>query len=109
MEFTIEFYETSAGRCPVHEFLDELKKFNPYDFAAVLAGLAKLRNREYNKPRLSKGNGDDVFELRHVGKLNTRVLYFFTKGQRIILSPWHQEKDESSPGTGSTGCPGKKE
>ena len=37
MEFIIEFYETSEGRCPVHEFLDELKKSNPYDFTAVLA------------------------------------------------------------------------
>ena len=27
---------------------------------------------------------DVVFELRHVGKLNTRVLYFFMIGQRII-------------------------
>jgi hypothetical protein len=43
MEFTIEFYGTSAGRCPVHEFLDELKKSNPYDFAAVLAGLANQK------------------------------------------------------------------
>jgi len=85
MEFTIEFYETSASRCPVREFLDELKKSNPYDFAAVLAGLAKLRNREYHRPPLSKAIGDDLFELRHVGKLNTRVLYFFIKGQRIIL------------------------
>ena len=85
MEFTIEFYETSAGRCSVHEFLDELNKSNPYDFAAVLAGLAKLRNREYHRPPLSKAIGDDLFELRHVGKLNTRVLYFFIKGQRIIL------------------------
>ena len=85
MEFTLEFYETSAGRCPVREFLDELKESNPHDFAAVLAGLAKLRNREYHRPPLSKPIGDDLFELRHVGKLNTRVLYFFMKGRRIIL------------------------
>lgn len=85
MEFTIEFYETDAGRCPVRKFLDELKDTNPDDFAAVLAGLAKLRNRQYHKPPLSKPVGDELFELRHVGKLNTRVLYFFMKGRRIIL------------------------
>jgi len=28
--------------------------------------------------------GNDLFELRHVGKLNTRVFYFFARGQRII-------------------------
>ena len=67
MEFTIEFYETVTGRCPVREFLDELKASNPDDFAAVMAGLAKLRNNAYHKPPLSKSIGDDLFELRYVG------------------------------------------
>lgn len=84
MEFTVEFYETPTGRCPVREFLDELKEADPDDFAAVMAGLARLRNRQYHRPPLSKPVRDDLFELRHVGKLNTRVLYFFARGQRII-------------------------
>jgi phage-related protein len=49
-----------------------------------MAGLAKLRNRVYHKLPLSKPIGGGLFELRHVGKLNTRLLYFFAKGQRII-------------------------
>jgi phage-related protein len=85
MEFTIEFYKSSTGKCPVRDFLDELKKTDPYDFAAVMAGLAKLRNRDYHRPPLSKRIGNDLLELRHVGKLNTRIIYFFMKGQRIIL------------------------
>ena len=84
MEFTVEFYETELGRCPIREFLDGLKETDPNDFAAILAGLAKLRNRQYHRPPLSKPIGGDLFELRHVGKLNTRVLYIFAKGQRII-------------------------
>jgi phage-related protein len=28
--------------------------------------------------------GDGLFELRHVGKLNTRVIWFFVKGRRIV-------------------------
>jgi hypothetical protein len=43
------------------------------DFAAVVAGLAKLRSRQYHREPLSKALGDGLFELRHVGKLNTRV------------------------------------
>ena len=46
MEFTIEFYENQSGRCPVREFLDRLKESDPDDFAIVMAGLAKLRNRQ---------------------------------------------------------------
>jgi phage-related protein len=84
MEFTVEFYETQSERCPVREFLDRLKESDPDDFAIVMAGLAKLGNRQYHKPPLSKPIGEELFEMRHVGKLNTRVLYFLAKGQRII-------------------------
>ncbi len=84
MEFSVEFYVSKAGRSPVQEFLEELKKSNPDDFASVMAGLAKLRNRQYHRPPLSKAIGDDLFELRHVGKLNTRVLYFFMRERRIV-------------------------
>jgi phage-related protein len=84
MEFTVEFYETQSGRCPVREFLDRLKESAPDDFAIVMPGLAQLRNRQYHKPPLSKPIGEDLFEMRHVGKLNTRVLYFFAKEQRMI-------------------------
>ena len=66
-------------------FLDELKASDPHDFAAVVAGLAKLRNRQYHRVPLSKPLGDGLFELRHVGKLNTRVMWFFVKGRRIVL------------------------
>lgn len=97
MEFTIEFYETSSGRCPVREFLDELKESDPDDFPAVLAGLAKLRKREYHRPPLSKNVGDDLFELRHMGKLNTRLLYFFMKGRRIILLHGIRKKARALP------------
>lgn len=68
----------------MREFLDKLKQVDPDDFTSVVAGLAKLRNRQYHRPPLSKPMGNDLFELRHVGKLNTRVFYFFARGQRII-------------------------
>jgi phage-related protein len=84
MEFTVEFYETTAGRRPVEEFLLKLKASDPNDFAAVAAGLEKLRHRQYHRKPLSKALGDGLFELRHVGKLNTRVLWFFRKSCRII-------------------------
>jgi phage-related protein len=85
MDFTVEFCETEAGICPVHEFLDGLRASDPDDFAAVLAGLAKLRNRQYHREPLSKSLGAGLFELRHVGKLNTRVLWFFAKSRRIVV------------------------
>lgn len=84
MEFTVEFYETAEGRAPVQEFLEEIRHTDPGDHAAVLRGLAKLRDRQYHREPLSKALGDGLFELRHVGKLNTRVVWFFMKGRRIV-------------------------
>ncbi|MBI3934120.1 MAG: type II toxin-antitoxin system RelE/ParE family toxin [Acidobacteria bacterium] len=97
MDFSIEFYVSSTGRCPVREFLDDLKKSDPGDFAAVMAGLAKLRNRQYHRPPLSKPIGDGLLELRHVGKLNTRVLYFFVKGRRIVAAHGIRSKAQDIP------------
>src|SRR5437870_8058033 len=97
MEFTVEFYETDAGRRPVQEFLDTLRASDPGDFAAVLAGLAKLRNRQYHREPLSKSLGGGLLELRHVGKLNTRVLWFFAKGRRIIAIQGILNKGQAIP------------
>jgi hypothetical protein len=74
MDFTVEFYEAESGTCPVRQFLDELKKSDPEDFAVVLAGLAKLRNSQYHRePRYGTGtietSGTPGTGLRY--KLNT--------------------------------------
>jgi phage-related protein len=97
MECAIEFYETAGGQCPVQEFLDELKASDPGDFAAVLAGLAKLRNRQYHREPLSKVLGEGLYELRHVGKLNTRILWFFMRHRRIVAVHGIRNKGRAIP------------
>src|SRR6266516_331144 len=97
MDFAVEFYETATGRSPVREFLDDLKASDADDFAAVLAGLGKLRVRQYHREPLAKALGGGLFELRHVGKLNTRVLWFFTKGRRIVAVHGIRNKGQAIP------------
>ncbi len=97
MEFEVEFYETVSGRSPVREFLLELKATDPGDFAAVTSGLAKLRHRQCHREPLTKALNDGLFELRHVGKLNTRVLWFFMKGRRIIAVHGIRNKSRGIP------------
>ena len=97
MDFTVEFYETPTGKRPVQKFLDDLKARDPGDFAAVLAGLAKLRNRQYHREPLTKALGGGLLELRHVGKLNTRVLWFFMKGRRIVAVHGIRNKGQAIP------------
>jgi phage-related protein len=84
MDFTVEFYISANGRCPVREFLDDLKQSDPGDHAVVLRGLAKLRDSQNHREPLSRALGEGLYELRHAGKLNTRVLWFFLKGRRIV-------------------------
>jgi phage-related protein len=97
MDFTVEFYATASGECPVREFLDELKYGDPDDFAAVVAGLAKLRDRDCHREPLSKALGEGLFELRHVGKLNTRILWFFVKDRRIVAVHGIRNKGRGIP------------
>jgi phage-related protein len=97
MNFTVEFYESKSGACSVRDFLDELKASDPEDFAVVVAGLAKLRNRQYHREPLSKALGDGLFELRHMGKLNTRVLWFFMKNRRIVAVHGIRHKGQAIP------------
>jgi phage-related protein len=85
MEFKIEFYETEQGRCPVRDFLDEIKTTDPNNFAIILAGINKLKWREYHHSPLSRHIGQGLYELRHVGKLNTRIFYFFARRRSIVL------------------------
>ena len=95
MEFSVEFYVSVNGSSPVQEFLLELKASDPDDFAALTAGLEKLRHRQYHRPPLSKALDDGLFELRHMGKLNARVLWFFVRGRRIITVHGIRNKGQS--------------
>ena len=81
----------------MRDFLNELKTSDPNDFAIVIAGIAKLRNRQYHREPLSKPLGHGLFELRHVGKLNTRVLWFFRKGRRIVAVHGIRNKGQTIP------------
>jgi len=97
MEFTVEFYESVDGNSPVLEFLEKLRLSDPGDHAAVLAGLVKLRNRQYHREPLTKALHNGLFELRHVGKLNTRVFWFFVKGRRIVAVHGVRNKGQAIP------------
>ena len=69
----------------------------PVTHASVLRGLEKLRSRQYHRAPLAKALGDGLFELRHVGKLNTRVLWFFVKDRRIIAVHGIRNKGQAAP------------
>ena len=82
---------------PDAEFLGRLKVTDPDDFAAVIASLAKLRNRQYHREPLSKALGNGLFEMGYVGKLNTRIIWFFMKTRRIVALHGIRSKGQAIP------------
>ena len=102
------------GRALCGSFLDKLKTSDPDDFALLSAGLAKLRDRQNHREPLAKPLDDGLFELRHVGKLNTRILWFFVRGRRMLrCMPFAIKVELSRPAISrlrGTGCiTGRKE
>ena len=52
VEFTIEFYETSDDQPVVEQELEAIEHTNPVLHDLLVAGLSKLRRREYHRPPL---------------------------------------------------------
>ena len=85
MEFEIEFY-TEGEKKPVEEFLDKVLKRNRSLWTQTVAGLQKIKYRQYHKEPLSKALGGGLHEIRVQSKNDIlRIIYTFTKGRKIIL------------------------
>lgn len=94
--FEVIFYQRDDGTFPVKEFVSSL---NP-----------KMRSKVYKAIQLLKDNGnsipypfsrslkDGVFELRvKFSNDIVRILYFFCKGQIIVLSNAFVKKTQKTP------------
>ena len=57
----------------------------------------RLRHRQFHHEPLTKALDDGLFELRYVGKLNTRVLWFFMIGRRIVAVHGIRNKGQAIP------------
>src|SRR2546430_17620001 len=101
MEFSVEFYETSTGHCPVREFLDELKDRDPDVFAAILAGLGKLRNRRYHREPLSKALNEGALRVAPRRQIeHSRALVVHERAAHHRRS-WHPQQRASDCRSGS--------
>jgi len=97
MEFTVELYEMPDGRPVVEEELDAIEKTIPVLYDLLLAGLNKLRRREYHRPPLCEPLGDGLFEVRVGRKDIARGLWFFQAGQRIVVVRCFVKKSQKTP------------
>lgn len=99
--YTVEFYETRDGQCPVWEFLEDLRiKSASNKDARIQHKQASLyiellqQNGTRLNDNITKHLEDGIWEL-HPG--NNRVFYFFYENNTFVLLHQFRKKSQKTP------------
>ncbi len=95
-KFEIIFYTKKDSSMPAQEFISSL---DPKMKAKILRIIDLLEvNGPLTRLPYSEHLEDGIFEIRAIQGSNiTRVLYFFTKGQKIVLTHGFKKKTQKTP------------
>lgn len=98
MDWAIEYFYTSTGKCPVEEFIDSLPA-EVQAKALFVIDLLQMKGNLLRQPYCKKIHGvDKLFELRfRVGKGIYRIFYFPISGRKFILLHGFVKKTEKTP------------
>ena len=98
MQWTVEYYVSENGKCPVREFIDALSPESKakYIFIADLLTEYGLNVREpYVKPITGTRK---LFEMRIKDKQNIhRIFYFAFTGKTLVLLHGFTKKTDKTP------------
>jgi phage-related protein len=97
VEFSIAFYETPDGRPVVEEEMEAIERRAPVLHDLLVAGLSKLRRREYHRPPLCEPLGGGLYELRVGRKDIARAAWFFREQHRIVIVRCFVKKTQKTP------------
>lgn len=94
--FDVYYFEKSSGQCPVSAFIDDQPLMLQAKLLRTIDLLAK------NGPALrephSKKLNDHIFELRcQTDGERARILYFFIKDRKIVLTHGFIKKTQKTP------------
>lgn len=99
--YTVEFYETRDGQCPVWEFLENLRiKSASNKDARIQHKQASLyiellqQNGTRLNDNITKHLEDGILELRPG---NNRVFYFFYENNTFVLLHQFRKKSQKTP------------
>lgn len=97
--YTVEFVETSSGKSPFEEFLDDLDDEVQAEILATITDFIDKKNNNHRvKESLSKKIKDDIFELRTTFADGiARTLFFYLKGKRVIITHGFIKKTQKTP------------
>lgn len=95
-KYEVLYYETSMGEVPVLAFIDAQ---TPNMQAKIMRSIGLLvNNGAHLREPHSKKLTEAIFELRIQAEGNhARILYFFVKGQTIILTNGFIKKTQKTP------------
>jgi len=94
-QWSLVYYETANGRCPVKEYLDGL---GAKETERVVFDLELLREfgLDLGVPYVKNIHGK-LWELRTTGRSRHRVLYFAASGKRFVLLHAFTKKTGKTP------------
>ena len=94
--WTVEFYESEDGGCPVQDFLEGLDRPRRAKVVAIIALLAE-RGPTLRFPYSSRLRGK-IRELRtHYGQEHYRVVYFGAPGRVFVLLHALAKREQKLP------------
>lgn len=94
--FTVEFYETMNGDCPVAQFI----KSQNVKMRTKIYHVIELLEEYGNNLRMpySEHLSEGIFQMRvQVGSDITRMLYFFVVGKKIVVTNGFVKKTQETP------------
>jgi len=98
MNWSIEYYMTSEGKCPVQEFIDSLSAESKAKYIFI-ADLLEEHGISVKEPYVKPLTGTKkLFEIRIKDKMNIhRILYFAFTGRELVLLHGFTKKTEKTP------------
>jgi phage-related protein len=99
VNWTIEYYVTSDGKCPVKEFIDLLSHESKAKYVFI-TDLLEDYGLNVKEPYVKPVTGSrKLFEIRIKDKSNIhRIFYFAFTGKRLILLHGFTKKTKKTPG-----------
>ena len=98
MQWTIDYYETIDGRCPVKEFVDSLSHEGQAKYIFITKLLTEygvLVKEPYVKQLAGRKK---LFEIRIKDKTGiSRILYFTHTGKKFVLLHGFTKKTDKTP------------
>jgi phage-related protein len=97
IEFQTEMYVTASGRCPVAEFMRDLRRSDPRLAADLLRGLDLLCDPANHHRPFTAPLRDGILELRGRGNAQGRILFSLEAGRVVLLLAGIVKKTRAVP------------